>query len=181
MKNIIITGIPRSGKTTLSKLIKEKYPKYNIISFEAIRNGFIKSQPDLRMGNRNSEARKEILPDYIMEFIHWNNTISTYGSIIEGDFANIKTIKELSNEDDLIICLGFNQRNIDEIISNIKKYDTKEDYTSDWTEEKIRNHFYDLVETDKYNYDYCKKNNINYYDTFENREEVLNKIIDNME
>ena len=58
MKNIIITGVARSGKTTLSKLIKEKYPKYNIISFEAIRNGFIKSHPDLRMGNRNSEARK---------------------------------------------------------------------------------------------------------------------------
>ena len=66
MKNIIITGIPRSGKTTLSKLIKEKYPEYNIISFEAIRNGFIKSQPGLKMGNRNSEARKEILPDFIM-------------------------------------------------------------------------------------------------------------------
>ena len=57
-----------------------------------------------------------------MEFIHWNNTITTHGSIIEGDFANIKTIKELSNEDDLIICLGFNKRNIDEFVYDNNYY-----------------------------------------------------------
>lgn len=61
MKNIYIVGIPRSGKSTLSKMIKSKYPEMNIISFEAIRNGFIKSQPDLNMGNRHSKARQEIL------------------------------------------------------------------------------------------------------------------------
>ena len=59
MKNIYIIGVARTGKSTLSKLIKEKYPVYNQISFEAIRNGFIESQPDLNMDNRNSEARKK--------------------------------------------------------------------------------------------------------------------------
>ena len=41
MKSIYICGIPRSGKTTLTKKIKEKYPNYNLFSFEAIRNAFI--------------------------------------------------------------------------------------------------------------------------------------------
>jgi hypothetical protein len=31
MKNILIMGIGRAGKTTLSNMIKEKYNEYNII------------------------------------------------------------------------------------------------------------------------------------------------------
>ena len=34
-------------------MIKEKYPIYNQLSFEAIRNGFIETQPELNMDNRN--------------------------------------------------------------------------------------------------------------------------------
>lgn len=63
MKNIYIIGTPRSGKTTLARLIKEKYPIYNQISFEAVRNGFIETQPELNMNNRNSLARKNIFGD----------------------------------------------------------------------------------------------------------------------
>ena len=46
MKNIYIIGVPRTGKSTLSKLIKAKYPEFNIVSFEAVRNGFIKAFPE---------------------------------------------------------------------------------------------------------------------------------------
>ena len=180
MKNIIITGIPRSVKTTLSKLIKEKYPEYNIISFEAIRNGFIQSQPGLKMGNRNSEARKEILPDFIMEFVHWNNIISKYPCVIEGDFADLKTINDLSNEDDLIICLGLGCKTIDEIVNLIKENDTKDDYTYDWAEDKLKEHFYDIEEKDKENYNYCKEKNIKYYDTSKNRKKLLEDVTNNM-
>ena len=60
MKNIYIIGVPRSGKTTLAHLLKEEYPTFNLISFEAIRNAFIKTQPQLQMDRRESPARKEI-------------------------------------------------------------------------------------------------------------------------
>ena len=62
MSNIYIIGVPRSGKTTLAKLIKERFNNVNQVSFEALRNGFIKTFPELDMGNRNSEARANILP-----------------------------------------------------------------------------------------------------------------------
>ena len=56
MKNIYIVGVPRTGKTTLTKLIKQEIPQVNLISFEAIRNGFIKSQPELNMGSKKSNS-----------------------------------------------------------------------------------------------------------------------------
>ena len=180
MKNIIIVGIPRAGKSTLSKLIKETYPSYNQFSFEAIRNGFIESLPDLDMGNRRSEARKSVMPSFIMEMIHWNNKILSTPSLIEGDFCTIEELSRLVSEDDLIICLGLGCREIDDIIGGIKLHDTKEDYTNAWDEKRLSMHFQDSPNRDKLNYEYCKLNNIKYYDTYDNREEVFKTILDDI-
>ncbi len=177
MKNIYIVGIPRSGKSTLSKIIKSKYPEMNIISFEAVRNGFIKSQPNLNMENRNSVARQEILPQFLIEFVHWNNIISGCGNIVEGSFSDIKTIIEHKNNEDIIICLGLGKRNIQEIIDGIKMYDDENDYTKDWSEEQMKRHFYDITEKDKENYELCKNYNLEYFDTYNNRNEVFSNVL----
>ena len=177
MKNIYIVGVPRAGKSTLSRLIKEKYPVYNQFSFEAIRNGFIESQPDLNMGNRNSDARKNILPKHFTTFAYWNSEILSCPSLVEGDFCTIEELHNLINEKDLIICLGLGCRSIEDIVKGIKENDSENDYTKDWSEEKLYSHFHDIVEKDKYNYDYCIKNNIKYYDTYINRKETFDKIL----
>lgn len=180
MKNIYIVGVPRSGKSTLAKLIKEKYPIYNQFSFEAIRNGFIKSQPELKMENRNSDARKNILPKHIIEFVHWNNKILNSPSLIEGDFCNIEELYNLIDENDYIICLGLGLRKLDYIIKGIKDNDKIDDYTFNWSDEQILNHFYDMEEKDKFNFDFCMKKNIKYYDTYLNRNDVFKNIIEDL-
>ena len=180
MKNLYIVGIPRAGKSTLSKLIKDKYPIYNQFSFEAIRNGFIESQPELDMGNRKSDARRNILPKHFITFARWNKKILSCPSLIEGDFCSIKELFDLVDENDAIICLGLGCRTIEEIIEGIRKNDKLNDYTNDWTNEQIYKHFYDIEEKDKYNYEFCKKNNIKYYDTYENRKELFEQIIEDI-
>lgn len=181
MKNIYICGIPRSGKTTLTKKIKERYPNYNLFSFEAIRNAFIESQPNLNMENRNSQARKEILPKHFITFAKWNTEITGNPSLIEGSFCNIKELKDLIEDDSVILCLGLGCINIDEFAKNIIKYDQENDYTKKWSLEKIKKHFYNQETIDKLNYNYCKKMNIKYYNTNNNREEILNKIINELD
>ena len=177
MKNIFIVGVPRSGKSTLSKLIKDKYPLYNQLSFEAIRNSFIETQPDLNMENRNSVVRKNILPKHIVTLANWNNLILSNPTLVEGDFCSIEELHKLVSEDDIIICLGFNSLSLDEIINCIILNDTNDSYTKEWSYEKIKKHFFDIEEKDKINYEYCIKNNINYYDTSKNRKEVFENII----
>ena len=48
-KNIIIVGVPRAGKTTLTKMILKKYPNYNLIQEdileEAIHQTFMRIMP----------------------------------------------------------------------------------------------------------------------------------------
>lgn len=180
MKNIYIIGIPRSGKSTLSMLIKERFPKYNQISFEAIRNGFIETQPELNMHNRNSDARKKILPKFIVEFSHWNNIILSSPTLIEGDFCSIEELYNVIDNNDYIICLGLGCRSIDEVIVGIRKNDREKDYTNEWSDEKIKSHFYNLEEIDKDNYDFCTSHNIKYYDTYEDRQLTFTKIIEDI-
>ena len=180
MKNIYIIGVPRTGKTTLTKLIKKEIPQVNLISFEAIRNGFIKSQPELNMENRDSEARKVILPSFICEFVNWNEEITNYNTLIEGDFANIECIIKNTRDQDIIICLGFNGRSLEKIIDGIIKNDTETDYTKHWTRDQIEAHFYDIVQKDIKNIENCKKYNISYYDTFENRQEIFLRIVNSI-
>lgn len=178
MKNIYICGIPRSGKTTLAKMIKDKYPIYNQLSFEAIRNGFIKSQPELKMDNRNSDARKNILPQYIVEMAKWNNEITGNPSLIEGDFCSVDELKKILDDNSLIICLGLGGIELDKFLENIIKYDKENDYTKKWSVEKIKMHFYDQEEKDLFNKKICEENNIDYYNTFVNREDVFKTIIE---
>ena len=85
------------------------------------------------------------------------------------------------DKNDIIVCLGFNRRNLREIIDGIKKNDTQYDYTKKWTDEQISKHFYDITEKDKENYEFCRKHNLNYYDTYENRKEVFLHILEYIE
>lgn len=74
--------------------------------------------------------------------------------------------------------MGFNKRNIDLIYDNQRKYNRSDDYTYDWSKEKFKTHFYDLEMADEFNYNYCLENDINYYDTFEEREKIMKEIVD---
>ena len=61
------------------------------------------------------------------------------------------------------------------------KYDTCNDYTKTWTREQIEKHFYDSVKNDRENYEFCKKYNINYWDAYDNRQEIFIKILEYIE
>jgi hypothetical protein len=181
MKNIYIVGVPRAGKSTLSKFIKNRYPFFNQISFEAIRNGFMESQPELDMGNRRSDARKNIMPKHIVTYAHWNNVILLCPSLVEGDFCSIEELYDLIDENDSIICLGLGCRPIEEIVDGIQNNDTDKDYTKEWPRERLLLHFSDITISDKHNYDFCMKHNIPYYDTYDNRTNIFETIVEHIE
>lgn len=44
MKNILIMGIGRAGKTTLSKMIKDRYLNFNLIHSDSLKWALIRAQ-----------------------------------------------------------------------------------------------------------------------------------------
>ena len=101
-------------------------------------------------------------------------------TLIEGDFCSIEELYNVIDNNDYIICLGLGCRSIDEVIVGIRKNDREKDYTNEWSDEKIKSHFYNLEEIDKDNYDFCTSHNIKYYDTYEDRQLTFTKIIEDI-
>lgn len=176
--NIYIVGAPTSGKSTLAGLLKLQIPQLNVISFEAVRNGFIRALPDLTMGDRKSEARQQILPEFLVEYATWNARITGCSSVVEGTFARVGKIVSLISSDDLLICLGYGGRDLAEVARMaIAKADSRS-YLYGRTAEEFAQHFYDLVDDDRANLEFCKNNRIAYYDTSASRERTLSQIVE---
>ena len=179
MKNIYILGVARTGKSTLAQMIKKHFPEYNLISMDAIRNAFSETMPELNMKNRSSETRRDLLPKFICEFAFWNKEISKEknGTIIEGGIITLSQIKGCVKSGDIVICLGHGNLGINEIVKNIKEYDKEDDYTYDWSEDKIVNHFNDICAMDESNKLICTDNKYMYIDSSFNRAEKFDEVI----
>ena len=59
MKNILIIGVARAGKTTLSNMIKDKYNQYNLIHSDSIVWGMIRGSGKEEYFVKNIKGRKE--------------------------------------------------------------------------------------------------------------------------
>ena len=71
MKNIIILGVARSGKTTLARMIKKRYSNYNIIDGDCIRNAFEKSIPEVNINHVNGSGMIEKFPDFCLKLFEY--------------------------------------------------------------------------------------------------------------
>ena len=59
MKNILIMGIGRAGKTTLSEMLKDKYNNYNLIHSDSLKWAMIRANNKEEYYRTNVEKQKE--------------------------------------------------------------------------------------------------------------------------
>lgn len=170
--SIYVVGVPTAGKTTLAHRIKKEFRDVNVISFEAVRNGFIKAVPSWAMNDRNSEARKTILPSFLVELARWNEKLTGNISLVEGSFAAVEDISKLVLSDDVVICLGYGGRSKAEIAKIALGRVTSDNYLFGCSVERFLEHFYDIDELDRRNLAYCQSSSYDYFDTSEGQEAV---------
>ena len=172
-KNIVILGSPRSGKSYLATLIKERY-KYEYINGDNIINAYI----DAFHNQTNEIAHLNLLKSYIKQL---NSDLNFYiGSqyVIESNIYNniVKLIEGIDRDKNLIIGLVYDKMNSEQIYNYLKENNSKFDmqyYLAD-VELKMYSNMYALnnQELSKLFNNY----NITKFDVSENREEVLEVI-----
>ena len=59
MKNVLIIGIGRAGKTTLSKMIKDKINSYNLIHSDSLKWAMIRAKDEEQYYRTNVDKQKE--------------------------------------------------------------------------------------------------------------------------
>ena len=93
-------------------------------------------------------------------------------AVMEGSFMQVHDLAKDVSENDLVICLGFGGRKLDDVAGWILEDQQAKDYTIDWFINQFKKHFYDLADSDMDNMLFCRELGLGYYDVFGRREEA---------
>lgn len=172
MRNIIIGGSPRSGKTTLANKLKRELPHYNILHCDVLRNTLIQCFSKEKL---STMIHTEQYCEVILTFI--NNTIkdSEYPYIIEWSRLYPEYADRIIGEHNIIIYLNLGEMNEKKYLEMCRKYDTYTDFTFQIADEYLLNSSKRWCEINKRILNINSEDNMN-FNTYEEREIMLEKI-----
>lgn len=198
MKNIIIAGPGRAGKSTLARKINDELG-YFVIGLDKLVAIFGEAYPTLniRLAWDWDKTRTNIAP-FLGHFLgmfssadgrgllsYSHGAVAGNRFVLEGgyfDFESIMMVLKMYRIEELqekfiLIGLVQSKKTVDELISDFKKYDTKDDWTYGFSDDDLREIAEEAVDDSKYMYDYLTKYGFTIYDTSTEREQVLNQIL----
>jgi len=182
--NIIIAGVPRAGKSTMSNALSRKFA-YQHLSMDAIIGGIetvfpelgIKWWPcesdDINILNIASEKTALIIKSMLKT--------AEYDEFEPGmvvDVAQIfpeHFIKHLSDKDCEIVYFLTANVTAEERFAIHRKHDTEKDYSSKFTDARMLYHCKHVVERSKLLKEQCIKYNLPYFETAKNRQKAFDE------
>ena len=202
MKNIIIVGPARSGKTTLARKINEEL-NYFVIGLDKIVATFGRAYPqlDIRL-NWNYDKTTANIASFLGHFLgifSANHEIADDQNlrarivkgnrfVLEGayfDFEKISSILKMYEIEELkdnflLIGLVQNKKTVDEFFNDFKKYDTEDDWTYDLDNDDLMWVAQAAVPSSRSMTDILIKYGFTIYDTSTERGQVFDKIIEDI-
>lgn len=177
MKNIILIGASRAGKSTFTKLLNERINNLTIIRTDLLRLAFREAIVKDNTINTNLIKQNPDYINFILSYYKFSNKYDTeYIKVIDTVDFDPKDSKLFENS--IMICLGYPNITPEEVVSNWRKYDTD----LDWTKKKSDEELIQIAETEinksKQLQDECKKYNVKFIDTSFNRNEILKKLLE---
>ena len=173
--HIIIAGCARSGKTTLSLMLKEKgYVHYKM---DSIKRGICEAY---NLKYDNWDKISTIMATIINRMIKDQTTDTNYlkeDYVFDIPFLYPKDLSLIDTSNTLIIFLGYSKLSIDESFNNIRLHDKDNYWTNSIDDNSLKRMCKENIEFSKYIERECQKNNILYFDTSYNREEVLKYVL----
>ena len=184
--NIIIAGVPRAGKSTLSRLISKAFG-YQHVSMDSINAGFERVFPDLGINTYADMSSLEILYNISGKIAPFIKAMMDSGEYDEFDRGMVLDVYQLLPDDYIKYISGSNCEIFYMITSNVtpeerffiqKKYDTERDYTFYYPDEEIREGCGYIVEQSLLMKEQCIKHKLPFYETAKNRELVFKQFIE---
>lgn len=183
MKDILIFGVPRAGKSTLSRLLQEELENYQVFTIDAIRNAFGDIFPKLEINDHGGKNNETTLPNYVSRLLYWHHKLQKdkKGYIVEGCQVLPDKVKEVFDlENSIVIYLGHGKLLPKEILKNIRKYDTPDEYSYTRDDDRMLKQCRKYYELEQMIISKCKEYGFIYVDTSTNRKEVLDELINKL-
>jgi GTPase SAR1 family protein len=188
-KNILILGPSRAGKTTLTKKLNEAL-NYSVVCFDSIIYAFEQSFPQLGIcsgdGAENTAANlADFLTHYFDMLSYRSNEKNGIKFAAEGGYFDFEKIMLAMNnyemtKDFLFIGLVYNNKTPDELFEDIRKNDTEGDWSYNCDDDALKKCVNIFIEDSSRMYDKFQKHNFMIYDVSDNREQVLNRIVNDV-
>lgn len=128
MKNILIVGPPRSGKTILASMIVKEIPCYSVINTDVIREGIYDGFFKLMNKKERKAIVKKAFPQIINKMLnqyqrYYNPTLYY---VIEGDLLSIKDALKLYQQYEVeLVCVGVPKMKPHDLFVRIRTYASK--------------------------------------------------------
>lgn len=183
--NIIIAGVPRAGKSTMSRIISKKFG-YQHVSMDSINAGFERVFPEVGINTYANMSSLDILYNISGKIAPFIRAMMDSGEYDEFDRGMVLDVYQLMPEDYMKHINGVNCEIFYLITSDVtpeerffiqKTYDTEKDYTFYKTDEEIREGCEYIVEQSKLMKEQCEKYGLPYYETARDRENVFEQFV----
>lgn len=186
IQNILIMGVGRAGKTTLSNMIKTKYNNYNLIHSDSIKWALFRAAGKENYYRENIKEQKEfehgeyfqkVLLEFFVSCIKSDK--NNYGYILESGQLEPKIVKQyIDFKSTKVIALGHGDLTKNDIIKLCRDNDKPGDWSFRISSEDLAAHAQKWEETNQILKSECPKCGIEYIDTSKNRKEILKSILD---
>ena len=199
MKNIIISGSLRAGKSTLANKINKELNCF-VLNVDKLVAVFGEAYPQLNIRLAwNREKTTDNIAPFLGHFLGMFYSADGRGLlpyshgvtdgnkfVLEGcyfNFEKVSSILKIYGIEELkdhftLIGLVQNKKTVDDFVSDFKKYDTEADWTYGWSDDEYREYaITDAIPYSRYMTDYLGKYGFAIYDTSTERERVFDKII----
>ncbi len=184
-KHLIIAGVPRSGKSTLSRRIARECG-YQHISMDSIIAGFEQCFPETGVNTNAPKSSLEILYTISGKMAPFLRAMTSVEEYDEQNGPMVIDMYQLLPEDyekhiDKTLCdilyLVTAEVTPEERFQIQKEFDTPQDYSYYLSDEERMEGCHYLVEQSILIRDECKKYGLPCYETSKNREQVLEKLL----
>ena len=180
MKNIMILGTCRTGKTTFSELLQKQLNNYQIIEVDSIISALQSTFNGIQIGFAHDELKDNKLSQFISTLLEKNKIRlgSEYGYIINSDSIMPEDLINCFDLSNTIVYYFVNSNlTVEEIFDNCRYYDDKNQWTSKRTNENLLNHIKTAKKFESKIIEQCIKYNIKYVDTSYDREKIFNDLL----
>ena len=183
--NIIIAGVPRAGKSTVSHLLSRRYG-YQHVSMDSIIAGFEKCFPETGVNTYQGLSSLETLRVISSKMAPFVRAMIDSGEYDEFEPGMVLDMYQLLPEDYARYIRGANCEIVYLITSDVtpeerfliqKKYDTEKDYTFYKSDEELREGAAYIVEQSILMKEQCERYSLPYYETAKERDLAIQRFL----
>jgi len=181
MKNVIIVGASRSGKSTVAKQLCKKHNMV-YMPFDAIVSTIENLYPEIEIKHLDDNIdMSPKIAKFICEFIkHLDYEDINYVFDLYQLYPN-DLLKYIDISNFVIVYMGYPKQSPKEKLEIIKKYARINDWTRRIDDDEMIEAITAFTEENKKMYNQCLKNNIPFFDTSANFKEMITKIVNYIE